>query len=241
MIDTAHERRKPCTRLYSTLAPTLSTPMVYAPSLARSRCSDSPSSRRGAPADGKSRLCRWRLARWLVRSPARLTHLLVEPDRAAKLLNFYGLLQPGTPGNIIGLMLGGFAGGLAMRRSLELPSAGNFYAPALAAASVIWRVGCTLASCCYGKPTDMPWAIYEDGAYRHPTMVYEGLFNLMVDVRRYITRSRLIIRYFDAASCPNITTISASLATPSGGGPARSSAPSSSARRRLVRGLPRMS
>lgn len=135
---------------------------------------------------------------------ARLTHLLVEPDRAAELLDFYGLLQPGTPGNIIGLMLGGFAGGLAVRRSLELPSVGNYYAPALAAASVVWRVGCTLAGCCYGKPTDLPWAIYEDGAYRHPTMAYEGLFNLAMLAILWRLRGRasrdneLLYLYFGA-------------------------------------------
>jgi phosphatidylglycerol:prolipoprotein diacylglycerol transferase len=135
---------------------------------------------------------------------ARLTHLLVEPERAAELLNFYGLLQPGTPGNIIGLMLGGFIGGLAVRRSLGLPSAGNFYALAVVAASIVWRIGCTLAGCCYGKPTDMPWAIYEDGAYRHPTMVYEGLFNLVMlavlwRLRGWVPRdNELLYLYFAA-------------------------------------------
>jgi phosphatidylglycerol:prolipoprotein diacylglycerol transferase len=109
---------------------------------------------------------------------ARLTHLLVEPARAAELLDFYTLFQPKTPGNIIGLMGGGFLGGLAVRRSLGLPSLGNYYAPALAAASVVWRVGCTLGGCCYGKETHLPWAVHLDGADRHPTMIYEGLFNL---------------------------------------------------------------
>lgn len=32
---------------------------------------------------------------------ARLSHLLLEPDRALELLNFYSLFQPGVPGNII--------------------------------------------------------------------------------------------------------------------------------------------
>jgi phosphatidylglycerol---prolipoprotein diacylglyceryl transferase len=122
---------------------------------------------------------------------ARLTHLLVEPDRAATLLDFYRLAQPGVPGNIIGMMIGGFLGGLAVRRSLDLPSLGNYYALALAAASVVWRIGCTLAGCCYGKPTDLPWAIYEDGAYRHPTMVYEGLFNLAMLAILWRLRGRL--------------------------------------------------
>jgi len=111
---------------------------------------------------------------------ARLSHLIVEPDRFEEFANFYALLRPGTPGNVLGLLLGGYLGGLVMRERLRLPSSANFYAPAMAAASVFWRVGCTLAGCCYGKETDLPWAIYLDGAYRHPTMIMEGLFNLVL-------------------------------------------------------------
>lgn len=111
---------------------------------------------------------------------ARLTQMLAEPARFDELLNFYGMFQPRTPGNIVGLMVGGFLGGWVVVRSLGLLSFGNYYAPALAAASVCWRCGCTCAGCCYGKPTQLPWAMHLDGADRHPTMVYEGLFNLLM-------------------------------------------------------------
>ena len=111
---------------------------------------------------------------------ARLSHLLVEPDKLIELLNFYSLFRPGTPGNIVGLMIGGYLGGTLVRLSLNLPSLASFYAPAMAAASVIWRIGCTLAGCCYGKQTELPWAIFLENANRHPTMIYEGLFNLVM-------------------------------------------------------------
>lgn len=110
----------------------------------------------------------------------RLSHLIVEPQRAAEFANFYGVLIPGTPGNIVGILLGGFLGGTLMRRSLALPSSGNFFAPATAGASVIWRVGCLMGGCCYGVETSLPWAMEIDGVGRHPTMVYEGLFNLLL-------------------------------------------------------------
>src|SRR5512138_2887506 len=64
---------------------------------------------------------------------ARLSHLIVEPDKLAELIDFYSLFRPGTPGNVVGLIVGGFLGGLAIRNSLGLPSQGNYYAPALAA------------------------------------------------------------------------------------------------------------
>ncbi len=76
---------------------------------------------------------------------ARLSHLLVEPHKFAELIDFYSLFRPGTPGNVVGLMVGGYLGDLVVRRSLGLPSLGNYYAPALAAASVLWRIGCVLA------------------------------------------------------------------------------------------------
>ena len=110
---------------------------------------------------------------------ARISHFIVEPSRFFELLDFYSLFRPTTPGNIVGLMVGGYLGGLLVRHSLKLPPLGNVFAPPLAAASVLWRIGCTLGGCCYGKETRLPWSIYLDGADRHPTMVYEGLFNLV--------------------------------------------------------------
>ncbi|RME42226.1 MAG: hypothetical protein D6796_14705, partial [Caldilineae bacterium] len=50
-----------------------------------------------------------------------LSHVLVEPQKAQQLLDFYRLFQPGTPGNIIGLMIGGYVGGAAMRHSRQYP------------------------------------------------------------------------------------------------------------------------
>lgn len=135
---------------------------------------------------------------------ARLSHLFVEPDKLETLLDFYSLFRPGTPGNIVGLMVGGFFGGLMVRYSLNLPSQGNFYAPAMAAASVVWRVGCTLAGCCYGKETTVPWAIHLDDVARQPTMVYEGMFNLgmfilLVRLRPHVKRDNaLVYLYFGA-------------------------------------------
>src|SRR3990172_11279295 len=60
---------------------------------------------------------------------ARLSHLIVEPDKFGELIDFYSLFRPGTPGNVLGLMVGGYLGGLVVRRSLDLPSLGNYYAP----------------------------------------------------------------------------------------------------------------
>ena len=53
---------------------------------------------------------------------ARLLHLIVEPARFVQLIDFYSLFRPGTPGNTVGLMVGGYLGGIAVRNSLGLPA-----------------------------------------------------------------------------------------------------------------------
>ena len=110
----------------------------------------------------------------------RLLHLLVEPARFAQLIDFYSLFLPGIPGNTVGVMVGGYLGGLAVRRSLGLPSLGNYYAPALAAASVLWRVGCVLAGACYGRATTLPAVITNGSLSDNLPPVYDGLFNLVL-------------------------------------------------------------
>ena len=109
---------------------------------------------------------------------ARLSHLLVEPAKFAQLIDFYSLFLPGTPGNVVGLIVGGYLGGLAVRKSLDLPSLGNYFAPALAAASVLWRIGCVLAGACYGRVTTLPEVITHGSLSDNLPPVYDGLFNL---------------------------------------------------------------
>jgi phosphatidylglycerol---prolipoprotein diacylglyceryl transferase len=133
---------------------------------------------------------------------ARLSHLIVELDKFAQLIDFYSLFRPGTPGNTIGLMVGGYLGGLAIRNSLGLPSQGNCYAPALAAASVLWRIGCVLAGACHGRVTTLPGVITHGGLADNLPPVYDGLFNLVLfillwQLRRRVTRDdALLYLYF---------------------------------------------
>lgn len=49
------------------------------------------------------------------------------------------------------------------------------------------RIGCFLVGCCYGCPTDLPWAvtfpveaIAPEGIARHPTQLYESAFSYFV-------------------------------------------------------------
>ncbi len=60
---------------------------------------------------------------------------------------------------------------------------GDGFAVPLALALAVGRWGCFFNGCCYGVPTDRPWAaafVQRDGsvALCHPTQVYESLFHL---------------------------------------------------------------
>jgi phosphatidylglycerol:prolipoprotein diacylglycerol transferase len=72
-------------------------------------------------------------------------------------------------------------------------------APGIILAQAVGRVGCTLNGCCYGKTTDLPWAIvYTNqsthgpiGVPVHPTQIYEIIFNLIVFGILFKLRRRL--------------------------------------------------
>ena len=70
--------------------------------------------------------------------------------------------------------------------------------PGLAIGEAIGRIGCFFAGCCYGKPTDLPWAITfthphslaKLGVALHPTQLYSSLkalliFFILISFRKY--------------------------------------------------------
>lgn len=65
--------------------------------------------------------------------------------------------------------------------------------PSFAIAQAIGRWGNFVNQEAYGYETDLPWAMYIDGAYRHPTFLYESLWNLMVfGVLLWLRRQKFI-------------------------------------------------
>ena len=45
------------------------------------------------------------------------------------------------------------------KHKLPLWTSGDLFAPGIALGYMVGRLGCLMAGCCYGKPTDVPWAI----------------------------------------------------------------------------------
>lgn len=96
----------------------------------------------------------------------------------------------GNPGEIIAIWHGGLAfhgaliaGGLAAflylrRQGQNFWLAADILAPGLVLGQAIGRWGNFVNQEAYGYPTQLPWAMYIAGAYRHPTFLYESLWNL---------------------------------------------------------------
>src|SRR3954452_10649393 len=103
-----------------------------------------------------------------------------------------------TPSELLSLARSGgvFYGGLILavllalwsvrRIGLPLWTTCDVFAPGIALGHVVGRMGCFFAGCCYGKPTDVPWAITFTNPYAaanvgtplniplHPTQLYEA-------------------------------------------------------------------
>lgn len=79
---------------------------------------------------------------------------------------------------IVGGLIGGLAGVELVKLAIGVRrSTGDLYAPALAVAIAIGRIGCFLtgiADDTVGTPTSLPWGVdFGDGIPRHPTQLYE--------------------------------------------------------------------
>lgn len=75
-------------------------------------------------------------------------------------------------------------------KKLPLWKTADVLAPSIALGSVFGRAGCLLNGCCYGRPTNVPWAITFTNPQAHelsgtplftplhPTEIYDGALNL---------------------------------------------------------------
>ncbi|MGI6685276.1 MAG: prolipoprotein diacylglyceryl transferase [Bacillota bacterium] len=100
---------------------------------------------------------------------------------------------------IHGALIGGILGGYLVVRHYKL----NFWqmadivAPSLILGQAIGRWGNFFNQEAYGYETDLPWAMYIDGAYRHPTFLYESLWNLFIFITLLLIRRKDFIRRGD--------------------------------------------
>lgn len=100
-----------------------------------------------------------------------------------------------------GIILGVLVGCLMMRRyKYNIWQGLDIVAPSIILGQAIGRWGNFINQEAYGyevNPNDIPWAMYIDGAYRHPTFLYEFIWNIAVLVFLLWLRRRNWIKHGD--------------------------------------------
>jgi phosphatidylglycerol:prolipoprotein diacylglycerol transferase len=82
---------------------------------------------------------------------------------------------------VLGAVAGGYLCVFLYKRAVGIRRPlGDLFAVAICAGEAVGRWGCYFGGCCYGRPTRVPWAIWQHGAFRHPTQVYLSLACLLI-------------------------------------------------------------
>jgi phosphatidylglycerol:prolipoprotein diacylglycerol transferase len=120
-------------------------------------------------------------------------------DRPRELLSLVRVGGVFYGGLIFALLAGLF---LVRRYRLPVWSAADMYAPGVALGHVIGRMGCLLAGCCYGRPTNLPWGITFTspvaaasagtplGVALHPTQIYDAGAELLILIVLLVSERR---------------------------------------------------
>ena len=95
-------------------------------------------------------------------------------------LDFYKFWDGGL--SWYGALIGGFLGALyyIKKNKLDLWKYANKLSPYLALGIGIGRIGCFFNGCCYGIKSNLPWAIYYLGEFRHPTQLYLSVHGFLM-------------------------------------------------------------
>jgi phosphatidylglycerol:prolipoprotein diacylglycerol transferase len=82
---------------------------------------------------------------------------------------------------ILGAVAGGYLTVVLFKKYLGIRRPlGDLFALAISAGEAVGRWGCFFGGCCYGKPSHIPWAVWQHGAWRHPTQIYLSLTSLAI-------------------------------------------------------------
>ncbi|MFW5867219.1 MAG: prolipoprotein diacylglyceryl transferase [Armatimonadota bacterium] len=123
-------------------------------------------------------------------------------DFAGQPLEIFKVWEGGLSfhGGLIGGILG--AALYISRREVSFLRIADLFAPSIAIGYAVTRVGCYLNGCCYGAPSDMPWAIAlphiagpgDSLVPRHPAQLYASVgsmvvFALLLLVRKHLHRN----------------------------------------------------
>lgn len=122
---------------------------------------------------------------------------------------WYMLPDPRMGGRaLLGGVIGGWAAVEIAKRVMGIRrSTCDLFALGLASGEAVGRVGCFLNGCCYGSVCDLPWAVHQHGAYRHPVQIYSAIVSaaiygvLLVQFRRGGNEGRVFSLYLILWAC----------------------------------------
>ncbi|MBF0496689.1 MAG: prolipoprotein diacylglyceryl transferase [Deltaproteobacteria bacterium] len=121
---------------------------------------------------------------------SRLLYVLLKFDYYIKKpLNVFMIWEGGLVfyGGLIGALIVGLW--YMRRHGLNMWLTCDIFAPSLPLGQAIGRLGCFSAGCCYGSPTDVPWAVTFTnpetlasplGVPIHPTQLYSSAIGLVI-------------------------------------------------------------
>jgi phosphatidylglycerol---prolipoprotein diacylglyceryl transferase len=91
-------------------------------------------------------------------------------------------LMTGQAGkSVLGAILGGWIAVWICKKVIGIRRpTGDLFAVAICAGESVGRWGCFFGGCCYGKPTEVAWSVFQHDAHRHPTQIYLSLASLLV-------------------------------------------------------------
>ncbi|MBX7131075.1 MAG: prolipoprotein diacylglyceryl transferase [Fimbriimonadaceae bacterium] len=103
---------------------------------------------------------------------------------------------------LLGGVIGGWAAVEIAKRLMGIRrSTGDLFALGLASGEAVGRIGCFLNGCCYGSICDLPWAVHQHGADRHPAQIYSAIVStaifgvLLTQFRRGVVEGRVFRLY----------------------------------------------
>ena len=108
---------------------------------------------------------------------AKILFILTLPKDQAQILAINSSFWLGGGFVFYGGLLGGIIF-LFLYRLCSFPFTTQFYTallPAIAFGHAVGRIGCFLAGCCFGNPTNWWWGIHLHGVDRHPTQLLEAI------------------------------------------------------------------
>lgn len=146
------------------------------------------SKKEGIPEDAMFDLTLYSIVGGLI--GARLTYVAFNFNLYSK--NLWDILKIWEGGLVFygGFIIGTISGLLYIfyHKELKIWTIADILAPAISIGHFFGRIGCFFAGCCYGKPTDLPWAVVFKNPQClapinvpiHPVQLYEAFLNLVI-------------------------------------------------------------